>query len=84
MGGSLGSLKTMSANMVPVHTTKDGFEAKVMAAHLGAAGIVWQLRGSPDGIYPLGEVEVLVQHQDLLEAAALLTPAAMIATPPDL
>jgi hypothetical protein len=46
--------------MVPLTTAATPFAARVLAAHLGAEGIVWELRGSVDGPYPLGPVEVLV------------------------
>ena len=54
--------------MVPLTTAAGPFEARVMAAHLGAEGIVWELRGGADGPYPLGPVEVLVAEGDLAVA----------------
>jgi hypothetical protein len=60
-------------HMVPIATTRSGFEARVLAARLGSEGIVWQLRGgSPDGVYPLGDVEVLVTVDDLDRAREML------------
>ncbi|CAN5839853.1 hypothetical protein BH24ACT3_BH24ACT3_11770 [soil metagenome] len=58
--------------MVAVATAQDAFEAKVIAARLGSDGIVWQLRGGVDGVYPIGTVEVLVTEDDADEARALL------------
>jgi hypothetical protein len=59
-------------SMVPLATTRSGFEAKVLAARLGAEGIVWQLRGGTDSVYPVGDVEVLVHADDLTRARELL------------
>jgi hypothetical protein len=58
--------------MVRLATVRSGFEAKVMAARLGAEGIVWELRGSVDGPYPMGPVIVLVDEHDLDVARELL------------
>ncbi len=65
--------------MVRVYTAADNFEAQVVAARLGAAGILWQLRADNlDSLYPaLGMVEVLVEEANVLEAAALVTPATL-------
>ncbi|MEJ7585532.1 MAG: hypothetical protein WKF43_15965 [Acidimicrobiales bacterium] len=60
-----------AARMVPVASLSDPFEAKLLAAHLGAEGIVWELRGSVDGVYPLGPFEILVE-QDAFETARIL------------
>jgi hypothetical protein len=60
--------------MVPLVTTRSGFEARVLAARLGAEGIVWQLRGgSVDSVYPVGDVDVLVAADDLERARELLS-----------
>ena len=48
--------------MVRLATVQSGFEAKVLAARLGAEGIVWELRGGVDGPYPMGPVTVLVDE----------------------
>ncbi len=58
--------------MVHLATVQSGFEAKVMAARLGAEGIVWELRGNVDGPYPMGPVTVLVDEHDLDVARELL------------
>jgi Putative prokaryotic signal transducing protein len=54
--------------MVPLTTAANPFAARVLAAHLGAEGIVWELRGNVDGPYPVGPVEVLVAEDDLAVA----------------
>ena len=42
----------------------NSFHARVIAARLGADGIVTQLRGSVDGPYPIGDVSVWVTEED--------------------
>ena len=54
--------------MVTVASTRVGFEARVIAARLGAEGFVWELRGAVDGPYPVGPVDVLVE-EDAADAA---------------
>lgn len=63
--------------MVRLVTAADGFEAKLLAARLGAEGVVWQLRGSVDGPYPMGPVEVLVEAERLSDARELLSAPAL-------
>lgn len=59
--------------MVPLARVADSFGARVLAARLGAEGIVTQLRGGGvDGPYPVGDVEVLVSATDLEIARELL------------
>jgi hypothetical protein len=58
--------------MVPVMRVSNGFHARVVAARLGAEGIVTQLRGGIDTPYPMGDVEVLVDEGDLDVARGLL------------
>ena len=59
--------------MVRFTTTSDSFEARVLAARLGASGVLCQLRGAGlDPAYPLGNVEVLVAEDDLDAARELL------------
>ncbi|CAN5772926.1 hypothetical protein BH20ACT1_BH20ACT1_08150 [soil metagenome] len=59
--------------MVPLAKLADSFGARVLAARLGAEGIVTQLRGGGiDGPYPMGDVEVLVSATDLVSARELL------------
>jgi hypothetical protein len=62
--------------MVPLTTTASSFEARVLAAHLGAEGIVWELRGNVDGPYPVGPVIVLVAEDDLAVAREIVTEQA--------
>ena len=54
--------------MVPLTTAANPVAARILAAHLGAEGIVWELRGNVDGPYPIGPVEVLVAQEDLAVA----------------
>jgi hypothetical protein len=58
--------------MVPLTTVANPMAARILAAHLGAEGIVWQLRGDVDGPYPVGPVEVLVPADDLEVARAVV------------
>ena len=59
--------------MVRVRRVRDPFEARVLAARLGAAGLIVQLRGGGvDSVYPMGAVEVLVSEDDLEVARELL------------
>jgi hypothetical protein len=51
--------------MVSLTTVANPVAARILAAHLGAEGIVWELRGNVDGPYPLGPIEVLVAADDL-------------------
>lgn len=58
--------------MVPLTTLMSAFEAKVVVARLGSDGIVCELRGAVDSMYPVGNVTVLVPVTDLETARALL------------
>jgi len=58
--------------MVRLATVRTTFHARVIAARLGAEGIVTDLRGNVDGIYPMGDVHVFVAEEDLPEAQELL------------
>jgi hypothetical protein len=58
--------------MVRLATVRTTFHARVIAARLGAEGIVTDLRGNVDGIYPMGDVHVFVSEDDLPEAQELL------------
>ena len=58
--------------MVSVASSRNAFEAKVIAARLGSEGIVWELRGAVDGMYPVGLCEVLVEEGDVERARELL------------
>jgi hypothetical protein len=48
------------------------FHARVIAARLGSEGIVTDLRGNIDGLYPVGDVHVYVDQADLDEAREIL------------
>ena len=62
-----------NVRMVAVVTGSTPFEAKVIAARLGSEGILWELRGAVDSIYPIGEgVDVLVAGDDAERARELL------------
>ena len=58
--------------VVPLIRVPDAFHARVLVARLGSEGIVTQLRGGIDSPYPMGDVEVLVDEQDLDLARELL------------
>ncbi|OWY59762.1 hypothetical protein B7486_72835 [cyanobacterium TDX16] len=62
-----------NVRMVPLVTGSTAFEAKVLVARLGAEGILWELRGEVDSIYPIGRgVDVLVAEGDVVLARELL------------
>lgn len=58
--------------MVRLATVSSSFHARVIAARLGSEGIVTDLRGNVDGVYPVGDVHVYVDQEDLAEAQELL------------
>jgi hypothetical protein len=59
--------------MVQLITAAGSFHARVLAARLGADGILTELRGAVDGAYPVpGVVDVLVSEADLGIARELL------------
>ncbi|HEV2760044.1 MAG TPA: hypothetical protein VGV86_10805 [Acidimicrobiales bacterium] len=58
--------------MVRLTTVGSSFHARVIAARLGSEGIVTDLRGNVDGLYPVGVVYVYVDQEDLLEAQEIL------------
>jgi hypothetical protein len=58
--------------MVHLVTPSSSFEAQVVAARLGAEGVVWQLAGPVGGPLPLSEVSVLVDEADLVRAREIL------------
>jgi hypothetical protein len=63
-----------TVRLVPVAVDCGAFEARIIAARLGAEGIVWTLRGA-DGVYPVGGTDVLVFEQDVDRARELLALA---------
>jgi len=58
--------------MVRLATVASSFHARVIAARLGAEGMTIELRGNVDGIYPIGDVHVFVDADDLPSAQELL------------
>lgn len=60
--------------MVHLATVQSEFEARVVAARLGAEGVVWELRGL-SSVYPVGSVEVFVEAEALAEAREMLLGA---------
>jgi hypothetical protein len=58
--------------MVRLTTVNSSFHARVIAARVGAEGIVTQLRGNLGGPYPMGDVHVFVEESDLPTAQELL------------
>jgi len=60
------------------------FQANLVAAQLGAAGILWELRGG-SSVYPFVSVDLYVEHDGFDVAMALLgtgsTPAQFVAGP---
>jgi len=59
--------------MVPLTTAQGSFHAGVIAARLGAEGILTEVVGAPSGIYPFpAPVQVLVNEDDLPAASELL------------
>ena len=60
--------------MVHLATVPSEFEARVVAARLGAEGVVWELRGI-SSLYPVGSVEVFVESDALAEAREMLLGA---------
>ncbi len=59
--------------MIPVATAASGFEAKLMAARLGAEGVVWELRPDVDGVYPVTDIEILVPAAEADRARDVLS-----------
>jgi len=58
--------------MVRLATVSSSFHARVIAARLGTEGIVTDLRGNIDGLYPVGDVHVFVGEDDLPDAQEIL------------
>jgi hypothetical protein len=58
--------------MVHLRTVPDVFHARVIAARLGADGILTELRGAVGGPYPIGSVSVWVSAADQPIATELL------------
>jgi hypothetical protein len=64
--------------LAPVAQGLSDFEAKVVTARLGADGILWELRGIVDSMYPLGGIDVLVPVTELEAARQSLLGQAPI------
>jgi hypothetical protein len=60
------------APMVHVRTVAGNFQARVIAARLGAEGIVTELRGHADAFNPFAAVSVWVSEDDAEAATELL------------
>ena len=58
--------------MVHLATLSSSFEAQLVAARLGAEGVLWQLQGPVGGPLPLSDVSVLVDERDLVRAREIL------------
>jgi hypothetical protein len=58
--------------MVRLVTAANPMEARIIAARLGAEGIVWQFRGSVDGPLAVGPIDVLVDAEGFESAKELL------------
>jgi hypothetical protein len=58
--------------MVTLVTVPNGFQARVVAARLGSAGVIAQVRGPADGPYPIGDVSVVVPEVELELARQLM------------
>lgn len=58
--------------MVHLRTVPDAWHAKVLAARLGAEGIVTHLQGAVSGPYPFGAVSVHVEESQAQLASELL------------
>ncbi len=58
--------------MVHLRTVPDAFHARVIAARLGADGILTELRGAVGGPYPIGSVSIWVSAEDQPIASDLL------------
>ena len=72
--------------MVHLRTVPNAFHAQVIAARLGADGIITQLRGGVDAVYPVGEVAIFVPESEFESAQELLladeVESAFVAMPP--
>src|SRR4051812_30473608 len=65
--------RVQRTRMVRLATVRSTFHARVIAARLGSEGIVTDLRGNVDGLYPtMGDVHVFVSEEDLADAQELL------------
>jgi hypothetical protein len=58
--------------MVRLMTAANAVEARIIAARLGSEGIVWELRGSVDGPFAFGPVDVLVDADGFASAREMM------------
>jgi len=64
--------------LVHLATVGSAFEGRVVAARLGADGILALVRGADEGPYPLpGTVEIVVDAAQLDEARSVLAAEAL-------
>lgn len=61
----------LTGGMIPLLECSNHFEARIMGARLGAAGIVWEIRGHSDP-YPFGPVVLCVELARADDARELL------------
>ena len=64
-------------------TVAGAFHSRVLAARLGAEGVLAQLRGAVDGPYPMGAVAVYVPADELVSAREILVLDEAAAAWPD-
>ena len=72
MKAKLPLVPLQQTRMVRLTTVGTSFHARVIAARLGSEGIVTDLRGNVDGFYPVGDVHVYVDQEELAEAREIL------------
>jgi hypothetical protein len=64
-------------DMVVIDTVGSRFEADLLAAKLGANGVLWQLRSNYPGAYtgerPFGGIDILVPVEEVDEARAVIS-----------
>ena len=61
--------------MVRLLTAANAMEARIIAARLGSEGIVWELRGSVDGPFAIGPIEIFVDAEGLEAANEMMLAA---------
>jgi hypothetical protein len=74
-GGRVPFVTVAPLKMVRLLTAANAMEARIIAARLGAEGIVWELRGAVDGPLAIGPVEVLVDVDGFETAKDLMLAA---------
>jgi hypothetical protein len=66
----------MGTPMVPLVTASSWWEARIIAAQLGAAGFLWDLRGVANPLDARTPVTVLVRGDEAAAAGGYLAAAA--------